>query len=107
MTDWFLVLIFLVMITACFAEWYKKRLRGYTAEDGSVKTKASKWEMWGVTFAFSLLMAVMLVLYGGGLTIGWWALIPYSIGIWLFQYLVSMKMIKAWIKSLMGVEKDD
>ena len=102
MIEFFLTFCFFVMISACFAEWYKKRLRGYLTEDGKVKTKASRWEVRGVTFAFSIVMAVCLTI-ANSLGMGWLAVIPFTFGIWLMQYFVSMKLVKAFIEGL--VEK--
>lgn len=99
MIEFFLTFCFFVMITACFAEWYKKRLRGYLAEDSRIKTKASRFEIWVVTFIFSIIMAVCLML-SNSLGMGIVAVIPYTFAIWLMQYFVSMKMVKAFIDSL-------
>lgn len=101
MIEFFLTFCFFVMISACFAEWYKKRLRGYLTEDGKVKTKASRWEVRCITFAFSIVMAVCLTI-ANSLGMGWLAVIPYTFGIWLMQYFVSMKLVKAFIEGLVG-----
>lgn len=99
MIEFFLTFCFFVMITACFAEWYKKRLRGYVDSEGKIKTKASRWEVRGITFAFSAVMAVCLTI-SNSLGMGLLAIIPYTFGIWLMQYFVSMKMIKIFINNL-------
>lgn len=95
MTDFILQFIFFVVLAALVMEVYKKRFRG----DGE-KTNASRYELWGVAFVVSALFAIALR-FSNDLSMGWWALPVYALGIYAAQFYVSMSVVKSFFKGFM------
>lgn len=99
MTEAILMFIFLACLESLFMEVYKKRLRG----DGE-KTKASRYELWGVG-AFVALLFAFAMKSGNDLNMGYWALIPYALGMYAFQFFLSMKVVKSILKRFLPKER--
>ena len=95
MADFILQFIFFVVLAALIMEVYKKRFRG----DGK-KTYASRYELWGVAFVISLLLGIALR-FSNDLSMGWWALPVYALGIYASQFYVSMNVVKSFFKGFM------
>lgn len=94
MTEFIFMAVFFIIIEAVAMEGYKKQLRG----DGET-TKASAWELRGVAFALAIILAFCLQI-SNSLGMGYWAMIPYTLGLYFGQYLISMKVIKALAKKV-------
>lgn len=91
-----------VLTVAVFVEFYKKDVRGYTAEDGTVKTRASKVEIILFAYLFSLLLAIPMYAVAD-FGVKKWLIFPYSFIIFAFQWLLDEQFVKKCIKAI--VEK--
>ena len=88
-----------VLTVAVFVEFYKKDVRGYTAEDGTVKTKASKVEIILFAYLFSLLLAIPMYCIAS-FNLGRWLIFPYSLIIFAFQWILDEQFVKKCIKAI-------
>lgn len=93
------VLIFVVfcIFEALLMEWIKKHLLG----DG-IKVTAPKWAIWLIALCISLVFSISLCC-SESLTfgMGWFALIPYTLGMYAIQFVLSMSVIKALVKIIL------
>lgn len=87
-----------IAVSAIAIEFYKKGIRGEKTDEG-VKTKASRWEVYGVALAVSVAwgMALSVIQHPGQ-----WIWIPvYAAIIYFFQWLVDMKVLKEIVNTLL------
>jgi hypothetical protein len=105
-------LVFAVAV-AVLMDFYKKALRGYSAQEGGKtvrKTKAKPWEIRCVAWVLSVMSGTALwfivdlrAVYPN---VGWLMILPHSIVIYLWQKPACMTFIKmlsnaifqAWLK---------
>ncbi len=102
MTANLFLLACVILSVSVLVEFYKKDVRGYKAEDGSVKTKAGKFEVTSIAYGLSLIFAFP-VYSVANFNLGLWLVIIYSFIIFAFQWILDESFVKQTIKSI--VEK--
>lgn len=97
METFVVLFIFFCIFEALLMEWIKKHLLG----DGE-KVTASKWVIWIIAFSISLVFSIALCC-SESLTfgMGWFALVPYTLGMYSIQFVLSMSVIKALVKIIL------
>ena len=98
MTDAILMFIFLACLESLFMEVYKRRLRG-----NGETTNASRYELWAIGALVAFLFAFAMKA-GNDLGMGYWALIPYTCGMYALQFFLSMKIVKSILKRFIPKE---
>lgn len=98
MTDAILMFIFLACLESLFMEVYKKKLRG-----NGETTNATKYELWAIG-AFVAFLFAFAMKSGNDLNMGNWALIPYTLGMYAFQFFLSMKVVKSILRRFLPKE---
>ena len=100
-TGLILQFLFFGAMEGSLMHWYKFSVRKDDSTEEE-KTKASKYELWGIAFALSLCLA-MAMMHSNDLGMGLWTLIPYTASMYALQYTLSMKVIKRLLRKWGGV----
>lgn len=97
MENFVVLFIFFCIFEALLMEWIKKHFLG----DGE-KVTAPKWAIWLIAFCISLVFSIALC-FSESLTfgMGWFALVPYTLGMYAIQFVLSMSVIKALVKIIL------
>lgn len=97
METFVLIFVLFCIFEALLIEWIKKHLLG----DGE-KVTSPKWVIWIIAFCISLVFSVALCC-SESLTfgMGWFALVPYTLGMYAIQFVLSMSVIKALVKIIL------
>lgn len=87
-----------IAVSALAVEFYKKGIRGEKTSEGT-KTKASRWEIYGVAFVASIAWGLALSVIQHP---GQWIWVPvYSAIVYFFQWVVDMKILKQVVNGLL------
>lgn len=97
MENFVVLFAFFCIFEALLMEWIKKHLLG----DGE-KVIVPKWVIWLIALCVSLVFSIAIC-RSESLTfgMGWFALVPYTLGMYAIQFVLSMSVIKALVKIIL------